>query len=184
MIPGSSPLARGPRAVIKLEEFITGLIPARAGTTNLPRRVGRGGGAHPRSRGDHSFNLHGEQGVKGSSPLARGTSVPTNGRRRLPRLIPARAGNTRCRSRCHGYWWAHPRSRGEHRTLTLPRLPAEGSSPLARGPPNVFPDRGNNVRLIPARAGTTATSVRKPPAARAHPRSRGDHAHELPFCAT
>ena len=152
-IHGSSPLARGTWASLPKRFVTRRLIPARAGNIcqsdsrqcRLP--------AHPRSRGEHTWcsephsakaaqprlrwehtelSLH-DFFKRGSSPLTRGTLARPSGRSAVHGLIPARAGNTRCRSRCHGYWWAHPRSRGEHRTLTLPRLPAEGSSPLARG---------------------------------------------------
>ena len=51
---GSSPLARG---TLQLKQTFTcsiGLIPARAGNTNLGSVTVRGGRAHPRSRGEHT----------------------------------------------------------------------------------------------------------------------------------
>ena len=114
----------------------------------------------------------------------RGTFVPQTPRHRNARLIPARAGNIGTDEWKKKVTAAHPRSRGEHTLpFTVPRL-LVGSSPLTRGTPYLDVAEVACGGLIPARAGTTATSVRKPPAARAHPRSRGDHAHELPFCAT
>ena len=130
---GSSPLARGPRGTRRPRFLGSGLIPARAGTTLLPRRLLGTGRAHPRSRGDHLFLPLFSFGFGGSSPLARG---PRRVPRRLPRirrLIPARAGNMRTGARYPGAGAAHPRSRGEH------------------VPGRVLP--GSRSRLIPARAG-------------------------------
>ena len=155
----------------------------------------RDASAHPRSRGEHTWcsephsakaaqprlrwehtelSLH-DFFKRGSSPLTRGTLARPSGRSAVHGLIPARAGNTRCRSRCHGYWWAHPRSRGEHRTLTLPRLPAEGSSPLARGTSGHCGSPGGCPGLIPARAGNITRFHPTENRRWAHPRSRGEH---------
>ena len=71
---------------------------------------------------------------------------------------------------------AYPLARGEHSDRTTQNDLQQGSSPLARGTPEL---RGSNrgvVRLIPAHAGNTCgdDSGRRRP--RAHPRSRGEHA--------
>ena len=91
---GSSPLARGTRALAPTPTDAKGLIPARAGNTVLrsssPHRVG----AHPRSRGEHTRIVTLHALATGSSPLARGTRAQAN---KVPTnwwLIPARAGNT------------------------------------------------------------------------------------------
>ena len=78
---GSSPLARGTPAQATDTLAGLGLIPARAGNTvaSLP-----GGGrfrAHPRSRGEHTFEDLDALGSQGSSPLARGTPDCKNAQR-------------------------------------------------------------------------------------------------------
>ena len=72
------------------------------------------------------------------------------------RIIPARAGFT-CVARSHGSETTdHPRSRGVYDTLTLEGVLDAGSSPLARGLPQVLVRRERGRRIIPARAGFMA----------------------------
>ena len=91
---GSSPLARGLRAVAFLVDGDAGIIPARAGFT-------RGGGLgrwcvadHPRSRGVYA--VKGESSLRpvGSSPLARGLLAGAVPEKAVRGIIPARAGFT------------------------------------------------------------------------------------------
>ena len=112
----------------------------------------------------------------GSSPLARGPQPRSFHPARTRGLIPARAGTTLVRVGASPIVGAHPRSRGDHRSLWLTPPVGRGSSPLARGPLSSDLNRNRIVGLIPARAGTTSdrTPTRNRP--RAHPRSRGDHA--------
>ena len=91
------------------------------------------------------------------------------------RLIPARAGNTATRSTCFSASPAHPRSRGEHQPLHLPRPCSAGSSPLARGTRHGGRLPSPLRRLIPARAGNTGARPQTRFALAAHPRSRGEH---------
>ena len=115
---GSSPLARGPHIAYGSAVACVGLIPARAGTTPgtapaVPERR-----AHPRSRGDHLHPPKEPHRGWGSSPLARGppTKKPTH-----PQafgLIPARAGTTSALVCAAVLPWAHPRSRGDHFTVS------------------------------------------------------------------
>ena len=138
--------------------------------------------AHPRSRGEHNLRTDARQTPCGSSPLARGTRTPHPHRQHPRRLIPARAGNTRCGMYGSRPSAAHPRSRGEHGDHLLNDHGTSGPSPLARGtPPEVVPDVHQH-RLIPARAGNTALRVASIRAASAHPRSRGEHTmHSVMF---
>ena len=172
---GSSPLARGTQHAQKGTNPKTGLIPARAGNTRLPRSLTRCEWAHPRSRGEHEVSLSLMASRMGSSPLARGTLLKSGKTSQYAGLIPARAGNTKFGDFVAVEVWAHPRSRGEHACKNL-RTPSRlGSSPLARGtlvPGNHLVD---GVGLIPARAGNTFATVGVGSGARAHPRSRGEH---------
>ena len=111
----------------------------------------------------------------GSSPLARGTPVREQHRRRRHRFIPARAGNTPARRGrgCGGP--VHPRSRGEHDAAAILPEGMTGSSPLARGTLQ-FPITSTIItRFIPARAGNTASSDAAASKYPVHPRSRGEH---------
>ena len=137
----------------------------------------------------------------GSSPLARGTQVPTERRISDERLIPARAGNTSSTGGAKPQCSAHPRSRGEHvvhgrrqtsvlgssplargtntRKPCLPDGLTSGSSPLARGTPIATVPDVEVARLIPARAGNTRYSAHRLLAHTAHPRSRGEHCRHI-----
>ena len=90
-------------------------------------------------------------------------------------LIPARAGNTHHGKTQSRVTRAHPRSRGEHSLPAPIRMSRAGSSPLARGTPQVLEQRHRLVGLIPARAGNTCRDARRLANAGAHPRSRGEH---------
>ena len=130
---GSSPLARGtPQGNFTLA-VKERLIPACAGNTAPHFQSAKPRSAHPRSRREHSSKVCCVSAQPGSSPLARGTQAVVVVMGFFPRLIPARAGNTR-----HGTWRgfgssAHPRSRGEHVSSTSSSFSPSGSSPLARG---------------------------------------------------
>ena len=91
----------------------------------------------------------------GSSPLARGTLRFGNRGIPMPRLIPARAGNTGALNGIVNGPAAHPRSRGEHHGGGVPVRQQPGSSPLARGTHASDRCLMFAPRLIPARAGNT-----------------------------
>ena len=71
---------------------------------------------------------------------------------------------------------AHPRSRGEHVVIGLFVLALVGSSPLARGTSAREVVAHRCTGLIPARAGNIPVADFQIFKARAHPRSRGEHA--------
>ena len=149
------------------------IIPARAGFTPARSRPAGWRGDHPRSRGVYTMGATTPSASPGSSPLARGLREAGHPRRRLPRIIPARAGFTcrtsspSCASR------DHPRSRGVYSTYSwLPTL-SGGSSPLARGLRDKEGGDTIVVGIIPARAGFTFPRSRRRLRSRDHPRSRG-----------
>ncbi len=152
---GSSPLARGAPSALAISGLLSGLIPARAGSTPSGRPAWKVTAAHPRSRGEHAPTSPSRAATEGSSPLARG--APPQGHRpgRPVRLIPARAGSTRGQPGRGRGGRAHPRSRREHRAL-----------------PHHQAGRG---RLIPARAGSTGSPGGVLISSTVHPRSRGEH---------
>ena len=172
---GSSPLARGTRRELKTMGDFVGLIPARAGNTKIQSPSLKSRGAHPRSRGEHRARRWVSLIRQGSSPLARGTLLRAAGTGWWHGLIPARAGNTFVEHAKEIASRAHPRSRGEHLEAAHSGSGCWGSSPLARGTPNLRPDTQAFAGLIPARAGNTWWVRVRRFRARAHPRSRGEH---------
>ena len=111
---GSSPLARGTSQKLRSRVLLRRLIPARAGNITRGACALEGNSAHPRSRGEHSEPQTQPLIMRGSSPLARGTSAPPKNQKKRIRLIPARAGNMTCTRNPVIKSSAHPRSRGEH----------------------------------------------------------------------
>ena len=111
----------------------------------------------------------------GSSPLARGRRPRQARTRPILGIIPARAGSTSAGAAEPGPGSDHPRSRGVDGCATTGRVCGTGSSPLARGRPLCAPwaaspggssplARGRRllhhrlhpqIRIIPARAGST-----------------------------
>ena len=128
---------------------------------------------HPRSRGVYHIDARKNEIAAGSSPLARGlqmyalTSKPRDG------IIPARAGFTPSPARPCRPDADHPRSRGVYWDAVWGAVSGFGSSPLARGLPDCVYSRAHGARIIPARAGFTASSGRWLELPGDHPRSRG-----------
>ena len=179
---GSSPLARGLPASMAVTISLMGIIPARAGFTPACGRRSWSAPDHPRSRGVYRVTPRIAATRSGSSPLARGlrTYPPRDSRRR--RIIPARAGFTRCIRRLSGARADHPRSRGVYGPRGLWWGPARGSSPLARGLRRSRRARRRRPGIIPARAGFTtrepvytALAVGSSPLARGLPQSIPTH---------
>ena len=111
---GSSPLARGTRCGRCGRRGDVGVIPARAGNTVALYGAFGATRGHPRSRGEHRHGGTFCASHGGSSPLARGTPMLSPAGRDRNGVIPARAGNTRCRRGTGRSYRGHPRSRGEH----------------------------------------------------------------------
>ena len=179
---GSSPLTRGAQIPATNSAPRLRLIPAHAGSTcgqPLPSRPRR---AHPRSRGEHGFLEPGHPRVGGSSPLTRGAPARIQARHPCGGLIPAHAGSTVVARLWMPTRWAHPRSRGEHRTDGHGHSFSMGSSPLTRGALAYGLGAAVLPGLIPAHAGSTGIRPRRRSATRAHPRSRGEHLCGLTRC--
>ena len=152
---GSSPHTRGAlcRHVVRVGHG--GIIPAYAGSTlpspRYPRRVQD----HPRIRGEHMAAYRLDLMTHGSSPHTRGALELT--------------------SDCNSPGRDHPRIRGEHR-LDIPWPQAmQGSSPHTRGAPTGSASPGAPPRIIPAYAGSTPGTPRRPFRRWDHPRIRGEH---------
>ena len=153
---GSSPLARGLPSVIRGNNEVHRIIPARAGFTRRHSDSRKRRRDHPRSRGVYFLYASRTDLRSGSSPLARGLRHTCGVNRSSSWIIPARAGFTP--SPVYISTWS------------------VGSSPLARGlhlARNI--DLGQSG-IIPARAGFTQCSSPAARAKRDHPRSRGVYA--------
>ena len=131
--------------------------------------------AHPRSRGENDYAC-------GCTPLAEGSSPLTRGKRHeamcfevVAGLIPAHAGKTDHGSAGGAWSGAHPRSRGENRTIKPGGYLLAGSSPLTRGKRGPGGGGAPPHGLIPAHAGKTRCRPMTKKRTRAHPRSRGEN---------
>ena len=111
----------------------------------------------------------------GSSPRGRGKLSLKHGRRRLDRLIPARAGKTGVRCFRSFRSSAHPRAGGENRLHIVRPLSSVGSSPRGRGKRVGGETDCSALGLIPARAGKTASNRLSQISAGAHPRAGGEN---------
>ena len=134
MCPGAHPRSRGEHRRSRLMRRSLGwLIPAHAGSTVHPGAAVPVGGAHPRSRGEHACAMLILWSAAGSSPLTRGAQWQMVTGRMWMGLIPAHAGSTIPRGEDGAVEWAHPRSRGEHVSVSERVQAVRGSSPLTRG---------------------------------------------------
>ena len=95
---GSSPLARGLQAPHENARDHAGIIPARAGFTDMAVGISNLPTDHPRSRGVYTIPERYRRFMKGSSPLARGLPFRAVADGDPVRIIPARAGFTDARS--------------------------------------------------------------------------------------
>ena len=191
---GSSPLARGlrhrgparrpgrrdhPRSrgvygrVAKTTLAGIGIIPARAGFTAALLITAERPPDHPRSRGVYWHEIESGWYSLGSSPLARGLLLESEGDGIAPGIIPARAGFTHKVKCSERNLRDHPRSRGVYSRSCAVSAPLGGSSPLARGLPAGSRGGVTDRRIIPARAGFTTSIGISTLTLTDHPRSRG-----------
>ena len=171
---GSSPRAGRRRRRDGLRAARRGLIPASGETTTLSRSVRGNPRAHPRERGDDAAALSVAAVGSGSSPRAGRRPTPVDVVDELPGLIPA-SGETTPRARHRRCTpGAHPRERGDDRSVSARPDGWDGSSPRAGRRPG-RDDRAEALHgLIPASGETTGVGARGGGWRTAHPRERGD----------
>ena len=128
---------------------------------------------HPRSRGVYESNPRLRPSRLGSSPLARGLPYGGLAEFEVTGIIPARAGFTGARPRWERKPQDHPRSRGVYSRSSSTSRTGAGSSPLARGLPDVVGLGHLRKGIIPARAGFTSAEPPDHVPFGDHPRSRG-----------
>ena len=172
---GSSPRGRGKRDALAPGVGDPGLIPARAGKTNIAWHDPATPTAHPRAGGENHHGANRRRSRRGSSPRGRGKHLRRRRRTVVRGLIPARAGKTLASSARASWARAHPRAGGENLIGVAADLSAQGSSPRGRGKRTVRACTFRTRRLIPARAGKTAATARAAPSSEAHPRAGGEN---------
>ena len=153
-----------------------GIIPARAGFTQVGDVILSESADHPRSRGVYRGRKGDRGDVGGSSPLARGLLDMTSEDREIFRIIPARAGFTHQQNKQFPAAADHPRSRGVYSSQFHTVNRQEGSSPLARGLLSLNARPSGSWGIIPARAGFTKHTMVFGRFSTDHPRSRGVYA--------
>ena len=130
---GLSPLTRGKPGTDISSIVVFRLIPAHAGKTILAHVPKMRHQAHPRSRGENPVFERTAIRLAGSSPLTRGKRRMLKHGTGTGGLIPAHAGKTTLPTGRASPSWAHPRSRGENRSVLSSPIGRMGSSPLTRG---------------------------------------------------
>ena len=172
---GSSPHGRGKPIAASEFEIMRRLIPAWAGKTYRGRTGVRPFTAHPRMGGENLCSSVAVVGVEGSSPHGRGKHLGVIPGQAGHRLIPAWAGKTCRKLRRERAAAAHPRAGGENSTVERLSLSYSGSSPRGRGKPASALEITVLLRLIPARAGKTASRSYRGRSSWAHPRAGGEN---------
>ncbi len=151
-----------------------GKTPARAGTTTRTHAGWPRTPEDPRACGDDFSLAHRAGSQAGRSPRVRGRPPPHPPRPLPAGKIPARAGTTRRLISTPRSWREDPRACGDddHRPDEVAPLP--GRSPRVRG--RLALTRAGLIARgkIPARAGTTATTLASHPPNSEDPRACGD----------
>ena len=149
------------------------IIPARAGQTKAHRTVSRNCSDHPRACGANGPPRPDSTPPNGSSPRVRGKHDIFSKGGFVGRIIPARAGQTRRSSCRYESRPDHPRACGANLEFAVIGNKTIGSSPRVRGKRRNTRSIDCCGRIIPARAGQTASeccSRCRPPD---HPRACG-----------
>ena len=129
---------------------------------------------HPRACGeqiDHSVYYPSHYG---SSPRVRGTGRQTDQLGGEYRVIPARAGNSSSVSSRTSPSTGHPRACGEQHACPMCKPSWSGSSPRVRGTGQPMPSGHRRSRVIPARAGNSASGTPTTTSPSGHPRACGE----------
>ena len=90
-------------------------------------------------------------------------------------IIPTCTGNTQSGRLTSKFKWDHPRTCGEHSTVTISPLLSVGSSPHVRGAQRHHRSRSRHPGIIPACAGSTLDKQNVPSEGRDHPRMCREH---------
>ena len=170
---GSSPRVRGKPTCLTVGPSNRRIIPARAGQTGASAKPTSSTPDHPRACGANDDIKAIKSQDAGSSPRVRGKRKEGTSIMASCRIIPARAGQTSRRPASAGCRSDHPRACGANGCALCEIFPMVGSSPRVRGKRMDTLAGRQPVRIIPARAGQTATSNLTANGASDHPRACG-----------
>ena len=154
-LTGSSPHVRGASTAPRAHRCPAGIIPACAGSIEVPRDRQQHGRDHPRMCGEHLFCSRSIWSAMGSSPHVRGAFARAS--RADPRAVD------------------HPRMCGEHCPRRCTRTGMPGSSPHVRGAFLRIARHPATAGIIPACAGSICCNGDSTQYAGDHPRMCGEH---------
>ncbi|MDN5357341.1 MAG: hypothetical protein PWR17_510 [Candidatus Methanomethylophilaceae archaeon] len=137
-------------------DFLKGITPAYAGTTETVYYLFRITKDHPRLRGDYWFRGRHRRAGHGSPPLTRGLLIIDWVSLSYLRITPAYAGTTKLFTSAQRRTMDHPRLRGDYCRDVNRGYDEQGSPPLTRGLLPVKDAAKAKGRITPAYAGTTA----------------------------
>ena len=177
---GSSPRVRGKPDASSRNGRSVRIIPARAGQTCSGSGSRRAGTDHPRACGANPQPAVHPCLPRASSPRVRGKPDASSRNGRSVRIIPARAGQTPSDVRVVGVSADHPRACGANPTGSRSPVSRSGSSPRVRGKRCAIGHQITNMRIIPARAGQTASVERRGRGQTDHPRACGANRGRAP----
>ena len=152
---GSPPHTRETRCANSLSSRPNRITPAYAGNTVSEIVENVLLEDHPRIRGKHSDGQHLLAVFRGSPPHTRETPIFSSSDRRVSRITPAYAGNTKPRQGCHTEPGDHPRIRGKHLMCSTVAIVWLGSPPHTRETPSVAVEAVQASGITPAYAGNT-----------------------------
>ena len=125
--------------------------------------------------GEHPINAPTSTARAGSSPHVRGARAVRKSQSATIGIIPACAGSTSPFRRMRCLRRDHPRMCGEHHRNQSSPPSWAGSSPHVRGAPSLHHRRMRSHGIIPACAGSTASTSHTCVSAGDHPRMCGEH---------
>ena len=110
---GSPPHTRGKAIFATFDGFVRRITPAHAGKSGGGICAERGGGDHPRTRGEKPSTISPVFGSTGSPPHTRGKASAGRLKARTQRITPAHAGKSTFGLAAVAEIEDHPRTRGE-----------------------------------------------------------------------
>ena len=171
---GSPPLTRGKACPTHFRQPQSGITPAYAGKSGVPRFSLGVCRDHPRLRGEKQNGNRHYKGWGGSPPLTRGKGAWSPRAAQGGRITPAYAGKRHLLAKIISGVEDHPRLRGEKQTQQTAYQSQSGSPPLTRGKGTAIPCTLSRRRITPAYAGKSVFWLAQKEANWDHPRLRGE----------
>ena len=160
-VRGLSPRVRGKPGRVVQHQSGGGSIPACAGEAKLPKAADADRGVYPRVCGGSPAAIRPPPAYQGLSPRVRGKRRHIVAPGRIPRSIPACAGEAQEWSERRVNWTVYPRVCGGSVTGNAAAPGKAGLSPRVRGKPFSLPPHPPPRRSIPACAGEAPPTRRR-----------------------